>query len=106
MCRLLTLPPVKVCANETCRAEFYRGERGRSDAIYCSGRCKSAQVQREYRRREKGRGGTGMSAIADEVYDGTRCAVCEQRFKPGEDWWRVPITGECIHVSCWEGERG
>ncbi len=47
-----------------------------------------------------------MSAIADEVYDGTRCAVCEQRFKPGEDWWRVPITGECIHVSCWEGERG
>jgi hypothetical protein len=52
-CRLLTLPPVKICANEKCRAEFYRGENGRLDAIYCTRSCKSAQVQREYRRRQK-----------------------------------------------------
>lgn len=46
------VPPLKVCANETCRAEFYRSEGGRADAIYCKRSCAKAQAQRAYLRRQ------------------------------------------------------
>lgn len=49
------LPPAKTCANETCGATFYRGEGGRSDAIYCKRSCAVAQASRNYRRRERKR---------------------------------------------------
>jgi hypothetical protein len=41
---------------------------------------------------------------SDEVYSGERCAVCEERFKPGEDERPVPGTGERVHVNCWTQE--
>ena len=44
-----------------------------------------------------------MSSVSDEVYDGTRCAICEERFGPGEAERGVPSTAERVHVSCWEG---
>lgn len=49
-CRGL-VPPLKTCANEACRAEFYRSEGGRSDALYCSRRCAVAHATRAYRLR-------------------------------------------------------
>lgn len=47
------LPPLKVCASETCDVEFYRSEGGRADAKYHSRACAKAQAQRELRRRKK-----------------------------------------------------
>jgi len=54
---------------------------------------------RAYRRPDY-RGERVMSTVADEVYDGTRCAVCEERFHPGEAQLGVPGTAERVHVSC------
>ena len=42
-----------------------------------------------------------MSKVSDEVYDGIRCAVCEERFQSGEDQRGVPGTAERAHVACW-----
>lgn len=41
---------------------------------------------------------------SDEVYNGERCAVCEERFEPDEAERPVPDTGERVHVSCWDQE--
>lgn len=46
-----------------------------------------------------------MSRVSDEVYDGTRCAICEERFQAGDAEQGVTGTTERVHVACWEGER-
>ena len=38
-----------------------------------------------------------MSARSDEVYFGLRCAVCEERFGPGDRIFRSSLTGENAH---------
>ena len=41
--------------------------------------------------------------VSDEVWEGLRCAVCEERFLPGEDQRGVPGTAERVHAACWAG---
>ena len=43
-----------------------------------------------------------MSTTGDEVYDGLRCAVCEERFQPGEDQVDAGLMGERAHAACWD----
>ena len=43
-----------------------------------------------------------MSTVGDEVYDGTRCAICEERIKADEAERGVPATAERVHLSCWD----
>jgi hypothetical protein len=43
-----------------------------------------------------------MSTRAEEVYDGLRCAICEERFKPAEAERGVHGTGERVHEKCWD----
>lgn len=38
---------------------------------------------------------------ADEVAEGARCAVCEERFTDGERVQYLPATGEFVHPACW-----
>jgi hypothetical protein len=45
-------PPVKTCANLTCRKQYRRSEAGRADAKYCSRACAQAQAARNFRWRE------------------------------------------------------
>jgi hypothetical protein len=45
------LPGAKTCARPACGAEFYRGEGGRTDAVYCSARCAAAERKRRQRER-------------------------------------------------------
>ena len=40
-----------------------------------------------------------------EVYDGLRCAICEERFKPGDDQKTGGQMGEQIHAACWSDPR-
>lgn len=40
-----------------------------------------------------------MGTVSDEVYEGLRCAVCEERFKPGDAQRFLPGTGERIHTA-------
>jgi hypothetical protein len=75
-------------------------ERVRGNAIY------TPAEARERRERERAAVATALAVIvSDEVHDGTRCAICEERIKPGEVWQIVPATGESVHVACWEGEK-
>ncbi|MBO0813541.1 MAG: DUF2256 domain-containing protein [Actinobacteria bacterium] len=43
------LPPLRTCAE--CGQDFYRSEGGRSDALYCSERCRSKATTRRWRER-------------------------------------------------------
>jgi predicted nucleic acid-binding Zn ribbon protein len=45
------LPPARTCASETCGQVFYRSESGRTDATYCSARCRNAARSRRHRQR-------------------------------------------------------
>jgi hypothetical protein len=42
-----------------------------------------------------------MSSVADEVQDGIRCAICEERFRSDDKQRQVPQTDERVHVACW-----
>lgn len=39
---------------------------------------------------------------SDEVYNGERCAVCEERITPTDAERSVPGTGERVHMGCWD----
>lgn len=44
-----------------------------------------------------------MSRVSDEVYEGLRCAVCEERFPPGEIGVAVRGRSERVHRDAPEG---
>jgi len=47
------LPEAKTCADETCRRTFYRGEGGRTDAMFCTERCAARTRMRRMRQRNQ-----------------------------------------------------
>ena len=53
-----------------------------------------------------------MSTVAEEVYAGRRCAVCETRFTVAEladvssPLLYLRETAEMVHTSCWRDPDG